>query len=89
MTKRSHPQLPRPVPGRGMPSYRGGMFAPRDPFYAFKRIARDDGKPYKSPEPKAEVRLLNWLSGKAALVAMSCLLAGVVIAVLVLVALRA
>lgn len=88
MTKRSHPGLPPPVPGRGMPSYRGGMFAPRDPFYAFKRIARDDGKPYKSPEPKAEQQLLGVLAGKAALVMMGCLLAAVVVALLVLVALK-
>jgi hypothetical protein len=88
MTKRSHPGLPPPVPGRGMPSYRGGMFAPRDPFYVFKRIARDNGKPYKPPEPKAEQELLSWLSGKAALVVMGCLLAAVVVALLVVVAVK-
>jgi hypothetical protein len=47
-------------------------------------LARDDGKPYKSPEPKAERELLALLGSNAALVMMSCLLLVVVGTLLVL-----
>ena len=49
-----------------------------DPFYQFEQLARDDGKPYKPPEPKAELQLLAWLGSKSALVVMYCLLVVVV-----------
>ena len=55
-----------------------------DPFYAFEKIARDDGKPFESPEPRAERELLALLGSKAALVVMGCLLAVVVVTLLVL-----
>jgi hypothetical protein len=51
--------------------------------------ARDDGKPYKSPEPKAKRELLALLATNAALVVMCCLLVAVVITVLVLLVSRA
>jgi hypothetical protein len=54
----------------GMPVGRRGMGRSYDPFYQFKRLARDDGQPYKPPEPKAELQLLALLSTRAALVAM-------------------
>lgn len=60
-----------------------------DPFRQFKRMARDDGKPFKSPEPRVEQSLLNMLAGKAALVAMGCLLVAVVVIVVVLLVTRA
>lgn len=59
-----------------------------DPFYAFEKVARDDGKPYKSPEPKAERELLAILSSKAALVVMSSVLVLVVGTLLVLMVLK-
>jgi hypothetical protein len=55
-----------------------------DPFRQFKLAARDDGKPFKSPEPKVEQGLLALLAGKGALVVMGCLLVGVVAIVLAL-----
>jgi hypothetical protein len=78
MTRRSESEsTPPPMPGRRGP---GRSY---DPFYAFEKLARDDGKPYKPPEPKAELALLSWLSTNAALVVMGCLLAVVVVALLV------
>jgi hypothetical protein len=59
------------------------------PLYTFKRLARDDGKPCKSPEPKAERELLALLATNVALVVMCCLLIAVVITVLVLLVARA
>jgi hypothetical protein len=55
-----------------------------DPFYEFERLARDDGKPFEPPEPKAELRLLALLGSKPALVVMSCLLAVVAFTLIVL-----
>jgi hypothetical protein len=83
MTKRSEPEWPPPTPGRR------GFGRSYDPFYQFERLARDDGKPYKPPEPKAELRLLALLGTKGALVAMYCLLVVVVGVVLALVVIRA
>jgi hypothetical protein len=69
--KGSEPEyVPPPNPGRF-----GG---PRDPFRPFERLARDDGKPYKPPEPKAELQLLSMLGSKGAMVVMYCLLVAVV-----------
>jgi hypothetical protein len=68
--------------------HRPGDRGTADPFYQFKRLARDDGKPYVSPEPKAERALLALLGTKAAVVVMSCLLAVVVVTLLVLLAVR-
>ena len=79
--------------GRGWtPPAEIGRRGPRgswDPFYAFEKVARDDGKPYKSPESKAERELLALLSSKTSLVVMSSVLVLVVITLLVLLVLRA
>jgi hypothetical protein len=53
-----------------------------DPFYQFEQLERDDGKPYRPPEPKAELWLLSLLSGKGAMRVMYCLLILVAAAVL-------
>lgn len=82
MTRRSQPEWPPRTPGRRGPR---GSF---DPFYQFERLARDDGKPYRSPEPKAELHLLAFLGSKAALIVMGCLLVVVVATLLVLMAAR-
>jgi hypothetical protein len=55
-----------------------------DPFYAYEKIARDDGKPYKPPEPKAEQQLLSLLGTNAAMVVMCGVLVVVVVALLAL-----
>jgi len=55
-----------------------------DPFYQFEQIARDDGKPYQTPEPKAERALLALLGSNSATVVMSCVLVVVVVALLAL-----
>jgi hypothetical protein len=81
----------RSQPGRE-PPLQIGRRGPRgswDPFYAFEKIARDDGKPYKSPEPKAQQALVALLSGKAALLVMSSVLVLVIGTLLVLLVLRA
>jgi hypothetical protein len=86
MTRRSQPVPPRtpgPLPVRRGPG------RTRDPFIAFERAARDDGKPYKSPEPKAQRALLALLGTKAALVVMGGLVAVVVATLLVLLIVRA
>lgn len=83
MTRRSQPE--------GEPPLEIGRRGPRgswDPFYAFEKIARDDGKPYKSPEPKAERQLLTLLGTNAVLVVMSGLLVVVVVTLLVLLVLK-
>jgi hypothetical protein len=72
MTKRSEQEWPPPTPGRRGP---GRSY---DPFYQFERLARDDGKPYKPPEPKAELMLLALLGTKTAMRVMYCVLVGVV-----------
>jgi hypothetical protein len=84
------PELPEWLPPNGGPIRVGRRpgFRGYDPFYAFKQAARDDGKPYKSPEPKAERELLALLGTKAALVAMSCLVAFVAATLLVLLVVR-
>jgi hypothetical protein len=77
MTRRSRSEwIPPANPGRQI----GRRY---DPFYAFEKLARDNGKPYQSPEPKAERALLTLLGGNASMVLMSCLLGMVVIGVLV------
>jgi hypothetical protein len=78
MTKRSGRQWSPPTPGRR------GFGRSFDPFYQFERLARDDGKPYKPPEPKAELRLLALLGSKAAMRVMYCLLVAVVAVVIAL-----
>ncbi len=62
MTRSSQPQWQPPTPGRRGP---GRSY---DPFYEFERAARDHGKPYETPEPKIELRLLALLGSKAGLV---------------------
>ena len=64
--------------------HRPGDKGTADPFYQFKKAARDDGKPYKSPEPKAERQLLSFIGTNAAVVVMGCVLVAVVAALLVL-----
>ncbi len=83
MTRRSRPAgMPPPTFGRRGP---GRTY---DPFYRFEQAARVGGKPYKSPEPKAERELLALLSGNAALMVMGCVLVLVVVALLVLLVVR-
>jgi hypothetical protein len=68
--------------------YRPGDKVTPGPVRQFRQLARDDGKPYKSPEPKAERILLGLLGTNAVTVVMCGLLAVVVIIVIVLVATR-
>ena len=82
MARRSQPDWRPPTPGRRGP---GRSY---DPFYEFERIARDDGKPYEAPEPKAELRLLALLSSKTALTVMGSLLVVVAAVLAVLLVLR-
>src|ERR1700761_6369867 len=84
MTKRSQPERTPtpPLPGRRGP---GRSY---DPFYQFEKAARDDGKPYKSPEPKAERALLALLGSNSAMVVMSCVLVLVVVVLLALLVFR-
>jgi hypothetical protein len=92
MTRRSRREWPPPTfvePPYVSNVHRPGDKGTADPFYAFKRRARDDGRPYKSPEPKAERALLALLGTNAALVVMSCLALAVVATLLVLLVLRA
>lgn len=94
MTKKSRREWPPPTDRFVEPPPVPNVYKPGDrvtpgPLYTFKRLARDDGKPYKSPEPKAERKLLALLATNAALVVMCCLLVAVVITVLVLLATRA
>ena len=77
MTRRSQSQwIPPSTLGRRGP---GRSY---DPFYQFERLARDDGKPRKPPQPKAGRDLLTLLQSKAVLIVMSSLLV-VVVALLV------
>lgn len=92
MTKRSRRGWPPPTvvpPPYVANVHRPGDKTTADPFYQFKRLARDDGKPYESPEPKAERELLALLGTRAPLVVMSCLLVAVVAVLLVLLVTRA
>jgi hypothetical protein len=68
--------------------HRPGDKGTADPFYQFKRAARDDGKPYKSPEPKTERQLLSLLGTNTAMVVMCGLLVAVVATLLVLLVLK-
>ena len=65
--------------------HRPGDKGTSDPFYQFKKAARDDGKPYKSPEPKAEQRMLGLLGTKAAVLVMWAVLAVVLVLVVLVV----
>jgi hypothetical protein len=69
--------------------HRPGDKGTSDPFRQFKLLARDDGKPYKSAEPKAERALLALLGTKAAVTVMVCLLVVVVATVVALMVTRA
>jgi hypothetical protein len=82
MTRRPQPEWPPATPGRR------GFGRSYDPFYQFERLARDDGRPYKPPEPKAELRLLALLGTKTAVTVMTCLLVAVAGVLLVLMVLR-
>jgi hypothetical protein len=83
MTRRPDPRREPPLE-IGRPGPRGSW----DPFYAFEKIARDDGKPYKPPEPKAERLLLTLLGSNAVVAVMGCVLAVVVVLLLVLLVFR-
>jgi hypothetical protein len=83
MSRRSRPEsTPTPIPGRR------GWGRSYDPFYVFEQAARDDGKAYQSPEPKAERALLALLGSRAAVAVMGCLAALVVATLLVLLVLK-
>jgi hypothetical protein len=88
MTKRSRREWPEYDPSEVRFTHGPGDKGHADPFYLFKQIARDDGKPYKSPEPKAERDLLALLGTNAAVVVMSCVLVVVVVTLLVLLVVR-
>jgi hypothetical protein len=81
--------MTRRSPG-GWPQWPGrrGYGRSYDPFYEFERIARDDGKPMESPEPKVERQLLVLLASKTALVVMTCLLVVVGFTLIVLMVAR-
>jgi hypothetical protein len=91
MAKRSGRQEP---PLRFVPpptllnSHKPGDRGTSDPFRQFKLAARDNGKPYKSPEPEAEQKLLTLLGSKSMVVVMGCVLAAVVIVLVVLLMVR-
>jgi hypothetical protein len=94
MSKRPRREWPPPTVEHVEPPplqivHRPGDKGTADPFYQFKRWARADGKPFKSPEPKAEVALLSMLASRAALVVMGCVLAAVLVVLLVLLVARA
>jgi hypothetical protein len=89
MTKRPQREWPPPTVRHVPPPYVSNVHRPgdkgtADPFYQFKRAARDNGKPYESPEPKAERQLLSLLGTKAAMVVMYGLLVVVAATLLVL-----
>jgi hypothetical protein len=93
VTKRSRREGPPPTGEFVPPPYVSNVHRPgdkgtSDPFYQFKKAARDDGKPYKSPEPKAELKLLGLLGTNAAMVVMCGLLVVVVATLLVLMAVK-
>jgi hypothetical protein len=77
VTKRSQPQWAPQQIGRRGP--RGSY----DPFYAFEKAARNNGKPYKPPEPKAEQQLLAVIGSKTTLIVMGSVLVIAVVALLV------
>jgi len=93
MTRKSRREWPPPTDGFVEPPAVPNVYRPGDrvtpgPLHEFKQLARDDGKPYKSPEPKAEQGLLALLGTNAMVVVMCCLLAAVIITVVVLVVTR-
>jgi hypothetical protein len=91
MTEKSGREWPPPTvvpPPYVSNVHRPGDKGTSDPFYQFKRAARDDGKPYKSPEPKAERALLGLLGTNAVMVVMCGLLVVVVATLLVLLAVK-
>jgi hypothetical protein len=94
MTRKSDQEWPPPTDKFVEPPYVPNVHRPGDkvtpgPLYQFKHLARDDGKPYKSPEPKAQQTLVALLGTNAAVVVMCCLLAAVVVTVVVLLVARA
>jgi hypothetical protein len=89
MTKKPEREWPPPTDKFVEPPYVPNVHKPGDkvtpgPLYQFRQAARDDGKPYKSAEPRAERQLLGLLGTNAVTVVMCGLLAVVVVAVLVL-----
>jgi hypothetical protein len=91
MAKRSRRDWPPPKfvePPTVYNVHRPGDKGTADPFAQFKRAARDDGKPYESPEPKAERDLLSLLGTNAAVKVMTGLLVLVVVTLLVLLVLK-
>lgn len=89
MPKRSRREWPEYDPSEVRFTHGPGDKGHADPFYLFKQIARDDGEPYKSAEPKAERALLGLIGTNAAAVVMVGLLVAVVVIVLVLLVARA
>jgi len=93
MAKRSRQEGPPPSGEFVPPPYVSNVHRPgdkgtSDPFYQFKKAARDDGKPYKSPEPRTERQLLSLLGTNVAMVVMCGLLVVVVATLLVLLVLK-
>jgi len=93
MARKSRREWPPPNTEFVPPPYVSNVHRPgdkgtSDPFYQFKRAARNDGKPYKSPEPKAERQLLALLGTNAVMVVMYGLLVAVVATLLVLLAVK-
>ena len=89
MTEKPRREWPPPNTEFVPPPYVSNVHRPgdkgtADPFFQFKRAARDDGQPYKSPEPKAERQLLGLLGTNAAMVVMCGLLVVVVATLVVL-----
>jgi len=94
MTRRSRKEWPPQGSRFVEPPYVPNVHRPGDrvtpgPLYRFRQLARDDGKPYQSPEPMVQRRLLALLGTNAAVVVMCCLLAAVVVTVVVLLVTRA
>jgi len=71
-----------------MPVGRRGWLGSFYPFYQFQQLARDDGRPYKPPEPKTELKLLAMLGSKRVVVVMSCLLVVVAFTLIVMLTVR-
>lgn len=71
-----------------MPVGRRGWLGSFYPFYEFQQLARDDGKPYEPPEPRAALRLLALLGSKAVVVVMCSVLVIVAFTLIVLVTAR-
>jgi hypothetical protein len=89
MSKKPQHESPPPTTEFVAPPYVPNVRRPGDkftpgPLYQFRQLARDDGKPYKSPVPKSERQLLSLLGTNAATLMMGGLLVVVVVALLVL-----